>query len=130
MSLKFKFWMPQELNHQRFSQSQASKLGGIGTTRCTEKDCCNFIGSYCRELLSTDDARIFQDYLVCKQLENPSFLYSIDIDDDHCLENVFWIDSRYRVDYQHCGDLIPFDTIHPTNRYEKSFAPFVRVNHH
>lgn len=100
------------------------QVGGIRNTQCTKKDGRNVIGGYTRELVSTGDARVFQDYLVRNQLENPYFFYSLDIHDDHRLENVLEIDSQSCVDYQYFGDAISFETIY------MPFAPFVGVNHH
>ena len=44
--------------------------------------------------------------------------------------NIFWADARSIVDYGSFGDVICFDTTYRTNRYDRPFAPFVRINHH
>jgi hypothetical protein len=54
----------------------------------------------------------------------------MDLDNDCRLRNVFWVDARSRASYEDFGEVITFDTTYMTNRYEMSFAPFVRVNHH
>ena len=44
------------------------------------------------------------------QLEDPSYFYSIQLDDDNQIMNIFWANSRSIVDYGHFGDVLCFDT--------------------
>ena len=39
------------------------------------------------------------------QLEDPSYFYSIQLDDDNQIMNIFWANSRSIVDYGHLGML-------------------------
>ena len=59
-----------------------------------------------------------------------SFFFSIDLDEYDRLKNVLWVDSRSRITYKYFEDVITFDTIYLTNKYDMSFAYFVGVNHH
>ena len=56
--------------------------------------------------------------------------FSIDLDEHNRLRNVFWADQRSRAAYKYFGDVITFDTIYLTNKYDMPFTPFVGVNHH
>ena len=56
--------------------------------------------------------------------------FSIDLDEEDRLKNVFWADARSRAAYKYFGDVITFDTTYLTNKYDMPFAPFVGVNHH
>ena len=70
------------------------------------------------------------DYFRKMQLEDPSYFYSIQLDDDNQILNIFWADSRSIVDYGHLGDIVCFDTTYRINSYGRPFAPFIGVNHH
>ncbi|XP_022866214.1 protein FAR1-RELATED SEQUENCE 5-like [Olea europaea var. sylvestris] len=58
------------------------------------------------------------------------FYFSMDLDDDSHLRNVFWADNRSRQAFKEFGDVVTFDTIYLTNKYNMPFAHFVGVNHH
>ncbi|XP_028073113.1 protein FAR1-RELATED SEQUENCE 8-like [Camellia sinensis] len=45
-------------------------------------------------------------------------------------ETCFGLDARSRAMYESFGDIVSFDTIYLTNKYDMPFAPFVGVNHH
>ena len=64
------------------------------------------------------------------QAEDDRFYFSFNLDDEGRLKNVFWADPRSRAAYKSFGDVVTFDTTYLTNKYDMSFAPFVRVNHH
>ena len=59
------------------------------------------------------------DHFRKMQLEDPSYFYSIQLDDDNQFLNIFWADSRSVVDYGHFGDVIFFtpliEQIHMAN---------------
>ncbi|KAK4594706.1 hypothetical protein RGQ29_018416 [Quercus rubra] len=65
------------------------------------------------------------DYFRKMQLEDPSYFYSIQLDDDNQILNIFWADSRSIVDYGHLGDIVCFDTTYRINSYGRPFAPFI-----
>ncbi|XP_056697919.1 protein FAR1-RELATED SEQUENCE 5-like [Spinacia oleracea] len=46
------------------------------------------------------------------------------------LQDVMWVDARSRAAYQYFGDVVCFDSIYLTNKYELPFSNFVGVNHH
>ena len=60
----------------------------------------------------------------------PGFLYAIQVDENGCLGNCFWVDARSRMAYQYFGDVVSFDATYLTNRYGIFFVPFIGVNHH
>lgn len=63
-------------------------------------------------------------------LEDPSYLYSIEIDDDGLIMNMFWADARLIIDYRYIGDVVCFDTTNRTNECGRPCAPFIGVNYH
>jgi len=90
----------------------------------------NNVNSKRKEALKRGDGCAVMDYIQKMQLENPSYFYSIQLDDDNQINNIFLGDSRPIVDYGHSGDVLCFDTTYLTNSYGRPFAPFIRVNHH
>ncbi|XP_076942809.1 protein FAR1-RELATED SEQUENCE 3-like isoform X1 [Bidens hawaiensis] len=76
------------------------------------------------------DAQYLLDYFRKMQAENPGFYYTIQLDDDNRMANVFWADARSRTAYSHFGDTVTFDTMYRVKRYKIPVAPFTGVNHH
>ncbi|XP_022863478.1 protein FAR1-RELATED SEQUENCE 5-like [Olea europaea var. sylvestris] len=64
------------------------------------------------------------------QARSSGFYFSMDLDDESRLKNLFWADNRSRQAYKEFGDVVTFDTTYLTNKYDMPFAPFVGVNHH
>ncbi|KAK9993720.1 hypothetical protein SO802_023423 [Lithocarpus litseifolius] len=83
-----------------------------------------------RKALKKGDTRAVMEYFHNMQLEDPSYFYSVQVDDDGQILNIFWTDARSIVDYGHFGDVLCFDTTYRTNQYDQPFATFIGVNHH
>lgn len=81
------------------------------------------------EMKVSDTGGIFE-YLQQKQLNDPSFFYAVQVDEDASITNILWVDGRMKFDYVHFGDVICFDTTHKKNKEGRPFALFVGVNHH
>ncbi|KAG2656113.1 hypothetical protein PVAP13_1KG056977, partial [Panicum virgatum] len=62
--------------------------------------------------------------------DDPGFMYSIDQDEDGRIKTMIWTNSKSRMQYEHFGDAITFDTTYKTNMYEMPFGLFVGVNNH
>ena len=95
-----------------------------------EKDCRNYIDKVRKLRLGEGDAAAIQAYFSRMQALCPGFYFSVDLDEECRLKNVFWADSRCREAYKEFDDIVTFDTTYLTNRYDMPFAPFVGVNHH
>ncbi|XP_009123544.1 protein FAR1-RELATED SEQUENCE 5-like [Brassica rapa] len=76
------------------------------------------------------DAGPVLEYFQKKKEENSSIFYSMQLDVDDMITNIFWVDDRSISDFNLFGDVICFDTTYKTNEYDRPFAPFVGVNHH
>ncbi|KAF9608410.1 hypothetical protein IFM89_009776 [Coptis chinensis] len=83
-----------------------------------------------RESLSAGDAQTIYEYFMRAQVSNPRFFYAMELDDQQRLRNVFWADTKSRVDYAHFGDVVAFDTTYLMNKYETKLVLFVGINHH
>ncbi|XP_065636333.1 protein FAR1-RELATED SEQUENCE 5-like [Quercus suber] len=106
------------------------QVGGYENLGFLNVDYKNHVNSKRRVALKRGDGRAVMDHFTKMQLEDPSYFYSIQLDDDNQILNIFWADSRSIVDYGHFGDVICFDTTYRTNSYGRPFAPFIGVNHH
>lgn len=58
------------------------------------------------------------------------FYFSMDLDNQSRLKNVFCEDNKSQQAYKDFGDVVTVDSIYLTNRNDISFVPFVGVNHH
>ncbi|XP_022855493.1 protein FAR1-RELATED SEQUENCE 5-like [Olea europaea var. sylvestris] len=115
--------------HKSFN-SAIVEAGGYENLSCVEKDCRNYIEKVRRLKLGEGDTAAIQSYFSEMQAECLGFYFSIDLDEDSRLRNVFWADNRCRQAYKEFGDVVTFDTTYLTNKYDMPFAPFVGVNHH
>ena len=106
------------------------QAGGRENLGFLDIDYKNYVQNKRRTALKKGDGRAVMEYFHKMQLEDPSYFYAIQLDDDDLIMNIFWVDARSIVDYGHFGDVICFDTTYRTNTYDRPFAPFVGVNHH
>ncbi|XP_052172312.1 protein FAR1-RELATED SEQUENCE 5-like [Diospyros lotus] len=110
--------------------SAVVEAGGYENMTCIERDCRNYVEKVRRLRLGEGDAAAIQSYFSKMQAICPGFFFSIDLDEESRLRNVFWADNRCREAYKEFGDIVTFDTTYLTNKYDMPFAPFVGVNHH
>lgn len=69
-------------------------------------------------------------YFQRQHIENPPFFYSMQLDIDDKVSNIFWADDNMVAAYDHFGDVVCLDTTCRTNRDFQPFVQFVGVNHH
>ncbi|KAK3219323.1 hypothetical protein Dsin_013293 [Dipteronia sinensis] len=63
------------------------------------------------------------------QLKEPSFLYTMQVNDKNRITNFFWTDGRSKIDYDCFGDVLILDTM-LMDGYNMIFATFLGLNHH
>ncbi|KAJ3683519.1 hypothetical protein LUZ60_013746 [Juncus effusus] len=86
--------------------------------------------------LEKGDVQFLLEFLKCKKLEDPSFYYAVQLDDDEKVTNVFWTDSKSILDYSYFGDVVLFDTSYRfnncnnNNKNELSMVTFLGINYH
>ncbi|XP_068648050.1 protein FAR1-RELATED SEQUENCE 9-like [Aristolochia californica] len=80
--------------------------------------------------LHKGDTQSILDYFKHMQNDNTSFFYAIQVDNDNCMTNAFWLDATSRMNYNYFGDMVTFDTSYLMKKYGVPFAPFIGVNHH
>ncbi|KAF8411283.1 hypothetical protein HHK36_003830 [Tetracentron sinense] len=81
-------------------------------------------------VLDAEDAQVMLKHFMHLQNENSNFFYAIDLNEEECLRNLFWVDAKSRHDYVSFGDVVCFDTTYLRNKYNIPIAPFIGVNHH
>ncbi|KAL5773651.1 hypothetical protein ACOSP7_013290 [Xanthoceras sorbifolium] len=119
---------PNVSKHQEISMLEM-QVGGIQTDGCTEKDICNCERDLHKEL-SGHDANMLCEHFLSEQEKNSGFSFAINRDDENRLTHCFWVDAVSRRAYQYFGDVVVFDTICNTNRYDMIFASMMGVNNH
>ncbi|XP_057983297.1 protein FAR1-RELATED SEQUENCE 5-like [Malania oleifera] len=75
------------------------------------------------------EAESIMQYFRRKQLKDPSLFFSMQLDAEEQITNVFWADEKMLVDYSDFGDVVCFDTTYRLKDC-RPFAPFIGVNHH
>ncbi|EXB29143.1 Protein FAR1-RELATED SEQUENCE 4 [Morus notabilis] len=81
-------------------------------------------------VLEPGDAQLLLEYFMQMQEENPKFFYAVDLNEEHRLRNVFWVDAKGMEDYSNFNDVISFDTTYFSNKYKIPLVLFIGVNHH
>ena len=77
-----------------------------------------------------DDKKKTLDLIRDLRKNDPGFMFSVDTDDNGRIKSLMWTDTRSRMQYEHFGDVVSFDTTFKTNLYDMPFGLFVGVNNH
>lgn len=95
-----------------------------------EKEISNHVQQSTRMKLREGDVLALYEYFHRAQLVDPNFFYIMDLSDEGCLKNVFWISSRSRAAYSYFGDVVVLDTTCLSKRYIVPLLTFTGLNHH
>lgn len=104
--------------------------GGNSGFNSNVKEVRNFSDHPNQLNLKKGDTQAIYNYFCRMQLTNPNFFYLMDLNDEGCLRNVFWIDARSRAACGYFSDVISFDNSYLSNKYEIPLVALVGVNHH
>lgn len=96
---------------------------------CMTMDVQNYLGNKRRKLLKDGDAQRMYNYFRTCQSKCLGFVYAIQVDQNNCMGNCFWADTRSWLACQYFGDVVTFDATYLTNRYSMPFVSFTGVNH-
>ncbi|CAI0402770.1 unnamed protein product [Linum tenue] len=80
--------------------------------------------------LQYQDAQSLLSYFRGIQMENPSFLYEVQLDANGLMSNVFWAEGASKTNYECFGDVLILDTTFRIDKQGIVCAPFGGVNHH
>ncbi|XP_042483618.1 protein FAR1-RELATED SEQUENCE 5-like [Macadamia integrifolia] len=106
------------------------QAGGIENLSCTTQDVRNYLRTKRMSSLSYGEAGSLLNYFVTQTRNNPSFTYSVQLDSEEQITNIFWADPKMIIDYAHFGDVVSFDTTFRTNRQCRPLGVFAGFNHH
>ncbi|KAK2408219.1 protein FAR1-RELATED SEQUENCE [Trifolium repens] len=107
-----------------------SEVGGFDKHGVMLKDMHNYVSTENLKFIEAGDAQSLLNHLQNRQAQDSMFYYSVQLDQESRLTNVFWRDGKSVVDYNCFGDVVIFDTTYRANKYNLICAPFVGVNHH
>ncbi|XP_028105069.1 protein FAR1-RELATED SEQUENCE 5-like [Camellia sinensis] len=107
-----------------------NEAGGRESLGFTKVDQKNYLRAKRRKSLAYGEAGSILQYFREKTLENPSFFYSVQLDSEEQITNIFWADAQMIMDYGQFGDVVTFDTTYKLNSAHRPFASFVGFNHH
>ncbi|XP_051121715.1 protein FAR1-RELATED SEQUENCE 5-like isoform X2 [Andrographis paniculata] len=82
-----------------------------------------------RDMKEGDAARLMR-YFWRQHFENPSFFYSVQLDVDDKISNIFWADDNMIVDYGHFGDVVCLDTSCTRNTNTRPYVQLIGLNNH
>ncbi|EEE67217.1 protein FAR1-RELATED SEQUENCE 6 isoform X1 [Oryza sativa Japonica Group] len=80
--------------------------------------------------LAEGDLDALLSFLNKMQDQNPYFFYSLDMNEQGQLRNVFWADAKSRSSYNYFGDVVAINVRNFSDQYEIQFVSFVGTNHH
>ncbi|KAG6425688.1 hypothetical protein SASPL_116134 [Salvia splendens] len=82
-----------------------------------------------RDMKEGDAARLMY-YFQRQHFVNPSFFYSLQLDIDDKVSNIFWADDNMITEYGHFGDVVCLDTSCTRNKSFRPLVQFVGLNNH
>src|SRR3954470_16609844 len=94
---------------------QSNCRGGFEHIGATNRDFKNFNRDV-RCWIGARDAQMLVDKLESKKHMFPKFFYKYDIDEDGCLDRLFWADHVSRRNYLLFGDVISIDSTYRPNK--------------
>lgn len=83
-----------------------------------------------RLALDVGDGQFLLEYFKHLKKDSPGFFYAIDLNEENCLSNLFWVDAKSRSDYTSFSDVITLESCYIKNNDKVPLVPFVGVNNH
>ncbi len=136
----------RKINEAQVASIEVAKSIGISTKAAIDlmaKQACGFenLGFtrvdmknklYSKRSLQTKqgDTGGVLEYMEKKASEDVKFFYSIQVDEDDLITNIFWADSKMVADYEDFGDVVCFDTTYRKLDDGRPFGLLVGVNNH
>ncbi|XP_020244856.1 protein FAR1-RELATED SEQUENCE 5-like [Asparagus officinalis] len=115
---------------EAMNESSSRKLGGFQNVNFLPIDYKVSIQAKRMKDMHPGDAEAVLKYMQSMQLNNKSFFYAVQVDEDDKMTNIFWADAKSMKDFGYFGDVVCLDGTYKVNGYGRPFAPFIGVNHH
>ncbi|XP_028073552.1 protein FAR1-RELATED SEQUENCE 5-like [Camellia sinensis] len=107
-----------------------NEAGGRESLGFTKLDQKNYLRTKRQKSLAYGEAGSILQYFREKTLENPSFFYSVQLDNEEQITNTIWADAQMIKDYGQFGDVVTFDSTYKLNSAHRPSVSFVGFNHH
>ncbi|KAL9275418.1 FAR1-RELATED SEQUENCE 5-like protein [Drosera capensis] len=107
-----------------------TRLGGRENIRLMKLEQKNYLPCKRQRDMEFGEAGFLMKYFQTKTLEDPSFFFAVQMDNDEQITNVIWADARMRIDYALFGEALAFDTTFATDEDYRPLGVFVGFNHH
>ncbi|KAL6862173.1 hypothetical protein ACP4OV_016822 [Aristida adscensionis] len=128
---------PFSQNPPRMSESEArtaaapsSRGGDSGMTSATPIEFRTKIDRNRKLKLAEGDLEALLGFFNKMQDQNPCFFYSLDMNEQGQLRNVFWSDAKSRSSYNYFGDVVAINVTNFSDQYDMQFVSFIGTNHH
>ncbi|XP_020964684.1 protein FAR1-RELATED SEQUENCE 5-like isoform X2 [Arachis ipaensis] len=108
----------------------AGIAGGYSLLGFTKKDAYNYLDQTKHAKIADGDANSAIVYLEGKASVDPMAMARYNLTKEGMLANLFWADGMSRVDYQHFGDVIAFDSTYKKNKYRRPLVIFSGANNY
>lgn len=108
----------------------AKEAGGYENLGFTREDMKNRLYSKRSLKVNEGDTGGVLEYMEKKSSEDVNFFYSIQVDEDDLITNIFWTDSKMIADYEVFGDVLCFDTTYRKLNDGRPFGLLVGVDNH
>ncbi|XP_028123107.1 protein FAR1-RELATED SEQUENCE 5-like [Camellia sinensis] len=106
------------------------EAGGRQCLGFTKLDQKNYLRTKRQQSLAYGEVGNVLQYFKEKSLQNPSFFYAFQLDNEEKITNMFWANAQMIMDYAQFGDVVTFDTTYKLNKEHRPFTSFVGFNHH
>ncbi|XP_056695193.1 protein FAR1-RELATED SEQUENCE 5-like [Spinacia oleracea] len=103
----------------------STETGGDDCVGHTMIDHLNYCYKLKMKQIDGKDSQTLVNKLYDIQSIDPEFFFRVRLNAEEKVECLFWRDSMMREDYKIYGDVLVFDTIFRTNKYNLICAPFV-----
>ncbi|XP_043714901.1 protein FAR1-RELATED SEQUENCE 5-like [Telopea speciosissima] len=104
--------------------------GGRENLGYTSQDHKNYLRTKRQRSLAYGEPGSLLMYFENQSSINHSFTYSMQLDNDEQITNIFWADPKMRIDYAQFGDVVSLDNTFCTNKEYRPFGIFTGFNHH
>ena len=109
--------LAEKFREVNLSVSKVPSILGAENYGFNKRDCYNHLNSKVKMYKTPEDgdATAAYNYFKRKSAEDLGFFYAVQIDNESRAVNFFWVDGRSRIQYQHFGDVVFFDTTYRKN---------------
>jgi zinc finger SWIM domain-containing protein 3 len=108
----------------------AKEAGGMENLGFTRVDVKNRLYTKRTLKVHQGDTGGVLEYMEKKTSEDAKFFYSIQVDEDYLITNIFWADAKMVADYESYGDVVGFDTTYRKLNDGRPLGLLVGVNNH